>query len=433
MKDQALYDAMQRCGVVLPVPLQTYYGNDKLHHGIATYRNGLLDTGQVRHSFIHPSDYNRDEDVLSFQFLNSENLVQLMTRLGEGFQSLLPDAFQPRAYEFLLQRLTDKFSILTKECDERVRQELPGGRSKKDFRRQLKVQELDTFIGSFVSKLLGAGPVTLAHFEAFIYNLKSSTNDACFEGKEDDVSKFIELAPDHRKYWLDHLIEMIGFFINPGVSNPSRAFNELCRQNITKYSKLLVLLKKYLIPSPTQPGLEWLEASSEQLRDTLDSLFQPYTAAVSAPHTATALAPHTAAVSAPHTAAAPSTSFLPKTGLVDKGIPKSGVVKPPPINPDRAKSVPVKTPPSKVKNGPGGSARGGGTIRTRNPRSPKKTNNHTRKNKYKRNNKNKKHKSSPKYRKVVPSSRSGSQSNRKKSKSKLPHKNVTFKRRRARK
>ena len=62
-----------------------------------------------------------------------------------------------------------------------------------------------------------------------------------------------------------------------------------------------------------------------------------------------------------------------------------------------------------------------------------KTNNHTRKNKYKRNNKNKKHKSSPKYRKVVPSSRSGSQSNRKKSKSKLPHKNVTFKRRRARK
>jgi len=60
---------------------------------------------------------------------------------------------------------------------------------------------------------------------------------------------------------------------------------------------------------------------------------------------------------------------------------------------------------------------------------------HTRKNKYKRNNKNKnkKHKSSPKYKKRIPSSRSGSQSNRKKSKSKLPHKNVTFKRRRARK
>ena len=84
----------------------------------------------------------------------------------------------------------------------------------------------------------------------------------------------------------------------------------------------------------------------------------------------------------------------------------------------------------KKPGGPGGAARSGGTIRTRNPHSPKKTNNHTRKNKYKRNNKHTKHKSSPKYRKVNPSSRSGSQSNRKKSKSKLPHKNVTFKRRR---
>ena len=76
--------------------------------------------------------------------------------------------------------------------------------------------------------------------------------------------------------------------------------------------------------------------------------------------------------------------------------------------------------------------RGGGTICLRNPHSPKKTNNHTRRNKYKRNNKNKnkKHKSSPKYRKINPSSRSGSQSNKKKSKSKLPQKNVTFKRRR---
>ena len=87
------------------------------------------------------------------------------------------------------------------------------------------------------------------------------------------------------------------------------------------------------------------------------------------------------------------------------------------------------------KKKPGGAAaaarQGGGTIRIRNPHSPKKPNNHTRKNKYKRNNKNKnkKHKSSPKYRKVVPSSRSGSQSNRNKSKSKLPQKNVTFKRR----
>ena len=76
---------------------------------------------------------------------------------------------------------------------------------------------------------------------------------------------------------------------------------------------------------------------------------------------------------------------------------------------------------------------GGGNTRTNKTKSNNKiskTNNHTRRNKYKRNNKNKKHKSSPKYRKINPSSRSGSQSNKKKSKSKLPQKNVTFKRRR---
>ena len=69
---------------------------------------------------------------------------------------------------------------------------------------------------------------------------------------------------------------MIGFFKNLSMSqpNPTTALLELCRQNITKYSKLLFLLKKYLIPKPTQPGLEWLEASSEQLRDAIASLFQ---------------------------------------------------------------------------------------------------------------------------------------------------------------
>jgi hypothetical protein len=59
-----------------------------------------------------------------------------------------------------------------------------------------------------------------------------------------------------------------------------------------------------------------------------------------------------------------------------------------------------------------------------------KSNNHTRKKKNSRPNKHKKYTSSYKYRKINPSSRSGSQSNRKKSKSKLSHKNVTFKRRR---
>jgi hypothetical protein len=236
------------------------------------------------------------------------------------FQRLLPDAFQPRAYEFLLKRLTDKFSVLTKECDDELKSqfaeaikeiksrskppskgknkagsagaavatfvspagaaptiaqeiaeilELHGGKNTKDIRSQLKVRELDAFIDSFVSQLLGTGPDTI--------DLISSTGDVCFEGKEDDVSKFRELAPDQRRYWLDHLIEMIGFFKNLSMSqvNPTPALLELCRQNITKYSKLLFLLKKYLLPKPTQPGLEWLEASSEQLRDAIASLFQP--------------------------------------------------------------------------------------------------------------------------------------------------------------
>lgn len=315
MKDQALFLTLQPCGVVLPLPLQTYYGNDKLHHGIDTYRNGLLDTREVTHSFIHPSDYNRDEDVLSFQFLNSENLGQLVRCPGGAFQRLLPDGFQPRSYEFLLKRLTDKFSMLTKACDEELKSQFAeaikeiksrsnssskskskakgvvgsagadlaevlehhGGRNTKDLRSQVKVRELDAFIGSFVSELLGAGLVTPERFNQLISQLISSTNDICFEGKEDDITKFRELEPEQRRYWLDHLIEMIVFFKSLSMTqpNPNHDLRELCRQNITKYYKLLFLLKKYLLPKPTQPGLEWLEASSEQPRATLASMFQP--------------------------------------------------------------------------------------------------------------------------------------------------------------
>ena len=320
MKDQTLFLTLQPCGVVLPLPLKTYYGNDKLHHGIDTYRNGLLDTREVTHSFIHPSGYNRDEDVLSFQFLNSVNLQQLMACPGGAFQRLLPDGFQPRSYEFLLKRLTDKFSMLTKACDEELKSqfaeaikkiksrskpsskgknkagsagaagaaptiaqeiaevlELHGGKNTKDFRSQVKVRELDAFIDSFVTKLLAAEQNTHEQIIQLISRLIISTNDVCFEGKEDDVSKFRELAPEQRRYWVDHLREMIGFFKNLTMSQPipTPALLELCRQNITKYSKLLFLLKKYLIPKPTQPGLEWLEATSEQLRDALASLFQP--------------------------------------------------------------------------------------------------------------------------------------------------------------
>jgi hypothetical protein len=83
---------------------------------------------------------------------------------------------------------------------------------------------------------------------------------------------------------------------------------------------------------------------------------------------------------------------------------------------------------------------GGSNNKTKSNNNLSKKNNHTRRNKNKRkknsNTKSKtkfKPKSSSKYKKVIPSSRSGSQSNRKKSKPKKSQKNVTFKRRRARK
>jgi len=81
---------------------------------------------------------------------------------------------------------------------------------------------------------------------------------------------------------------------------------------------------------------------------------------------------------------------------------------------------------------------GGSNKKTKTNNKLSKPNNHTRRNKNKRkkNSKTKtktKAKSSPKYKKRIPSSRSGSQSNRKKSKPKKSQKNVTFKRRRARK
>jgi len=326
MKDQALFLTLQQCRIVLPPPLQTYYGNDKLFHGIDTYRNRLLDTGEVTHSFLHPYEYDTDEDVLSFEFLNSENLRTLIACPGGAFQRLLPDAFQPRAYDFLLKRLTDKFSMLTKHCDDEIKSliaemvkesktqsqskskskkgkaaagpasaavpasvthtiareiaevlQAHGGKNTKDIRSQVKMGELDIFIDQFVSELLGAGPVTAEQFSQFMSRIISSPDDACFEGKEDDVSKFRELAPAQRRYWFDHLIEMIGFFKNLSLSqpNPTPDFIELCRQNIKKYFKILFLLKKYLIPKPIQPGLKWLEMSSEQLRDILASLFQP--------------------------------------------------------------------------------------------------------------------------------------------------------------
>ncbi len=84
------------------------------------------------------------------------------------------------------------------------------------------MQELDAFIDSFVTELLAAGQITPEQFIQLISRLIISTNDVCFEGKEDDVSKFRELAPEQRRYWVDHLIEMIGFLKSKYVSVLSR-------------------------------------------------------------------------------------------------------------------------------------------------------------------------------------------------------------------
>jgi len=123
--------------------------------------------------------------------------------------------------------------------------------------------------------LLGAGQVTPEQFNQLISQLISSTNDMCFEGKEGDISKFKELAPEQCRYWFDHLIEMIGFFKSLSMTYPNTDLQESCRQNITKYSKLLFLLKKYLLLKNEQRGLEWLQLSSEELRVALASIFQP--------------------------------------------------------------------------------------------------------------------------------------------------------------
>jgi hypothetical protein len=483
MKDQTLFESIQRCGLVLPEPLQSYYGNDSLHHGIDTYINRLLDTGEVRHSFIYPFKYDTDEDILLFEFLNSQNLGQLKRCLGDDFQRLLPDGFQPRSYEFLLKRLTDKFSILTKECDEELRiqvaeaikevkskskltskskkskspagsagagaavaasgpasglptiaQEIAevlqvhGGKNNKDIRSQVKIRELDGFIDSFVSHLLGAGQVTPEQFNQLISQLISSNVDACFEGKEGDISKFKELAPEQCRYWFDHLIEMIGFFKSLSMTEPNpipnSSLQESCRQNITKYSKLLFLLKKYLLLKNEQRGLEWLQLSSEELRVALDSIFQPL--------------PQPPTARNRHKGRAAILRARPASPSRDRPASPSRAR---PASPSRAR--PASPSPSKGRAAsPSPSrSRGRGRSRSKSPQgggSSKVSSTKTRNNRYSKNARTRKNKQKHKrkhhrkYRKIT----SGSKSNNKtkvntKSKSRTTKsKNVTFKRRR---
>ena len=61
------------------------------------------------------------------------------------------DALQPRAYELLIDRLTEKFSNLTEECDKQYKSsklipEVHGGRNTKAFRKMVKDYETNEFI-----------------------------------------------------------------------------------------------------------------------------------------------------------------------------------------------------------------------------------------------------------------------------------------------
>ena len=214
------------------------------------------------------------------------------------------------------------------------------------------------------------------------------------------------------------------FSVSTAVIAP---IDDIIVRNLFNYIRLLIVLYKHLsITQESLAGIQYVNRTQpinplliEHVKQEVNKVF---TVACIEEKTIKASAPPKASVA--KASAASKASAVPKASAAASAAPKASVV------PKASAASKAYAASAASAVGKKNAAPRGGTIRTRNPRSPKKTNNHTRKNKYKRNNKNKKQKSSPKYRKVNPSSRSGSQSNRKKSKSKLPHKNVTFKRRR---
>ena len=207
-----------------------------------------------------------------------------------------------------------------------------------------------------------------------------------------DISKFTMLSPYMKNMWLGHLKNKILLGEN--------------EQTIFDNMKLFVLLYKYIVsdnasidPTNRRQDINYLTA----IRALIDEHFKVCGTRRNREEAEEEVEVHAARVAG-----------LPAAMQVANAIAN------PPAN------RPAKKP-----------RQGGGTIRFRNLSSPKKTNNHTRRNKNKRkkNSKSKtktkfKTKSSPKHRKAIPSSRSGSKSNRKKSKPKKSQKNVTFKRRR---
>jgi hypothetical protein len=396
----------------------------------------LGEDGGVAAALQRPENY---DDVL-FLAYDPYTIEKAFTLYKNAEQNFRPD---PENYVFklgntiaikkdskvlrkdILSRLTDAFS------------KLPRG--------QAYLNQSYNFMNAALTGVLGTlgGDMSIANILRRISQIPGMLTDNPYKPTPHDVSKFIdfrETPQSYRNEWINYLVTEIFNSENDG-------------ENLFNHMKLLVLLYKYLTLLPAylethevinQPGRETTQAAigiAQQLIQRNYSCVQisvAQAAAIEGLTPAGLLQNIQAAQDTTQQRNIADNTDIATVAAADAALPVRGrrraaaqplpaPVAQPPVRSTRRTATPPP-PPENTKKG----RQGGGTIRTRNHSSPKKTNNHTRKNKYKRNNKNKykKQKSSPKYRKINPSSRSGSHSNRKKSKSKLPEKNVTFKRRR---
>jgi hypothetical protein len=439
-KDQILITALAHCPIdlgTLPV-IGTYYGQGKVHYGVDTYVNPLLGI-QVEYSFIYPSEPNPAESVLSFQFLDFLNLQKLIS--CRAFNELfLRDALQPRAYELLLKRLMDKFSILTKAADDAYKKSIPaelialhGGRNLKDVRHKLKMLEVDSIFTNpeytGLSDLLLQKPIprvpnpgeSIKLVTSNYFRTISGLDKSAFEASKEDISKFNVLkpgqgqglTPEQLQAWSNHFLEMLIFFKYLSMVYPDQT--EFCRQNIVKYSKLLFFLKANL-PAPQIPESLALDIA-RVLPPPPPQLLPAPASALPPPPPVSALPPPP-----PVSALPPPTSRAQITGRGRSPSPSRprspsrGRAQ----NPDRnrSRSPSPSNPPSNIDQG-GGSPKASAT-KTRYNNNAHSRRTKTRKNKHKR---NRKQPHNRKYKKTT-----NTKSNRRtKPKSK---KNVTFKRRR---
>ena len=286
IKDKVLLAKLVTCGILtettshLSEPLLTYYEPGSIQHGIKTYKNPLFDSGEITYSFTSTPLGNT---ILSFQFLNATNLTRLMkcndataTSKNAFIDLLQLDALQPRAYELLIDRLTEKFSNLTEECDKQYKSaklipEAHGGRNTKAFRKMVKDYETTEFIEQLVNRFLQDTSYDSNHF---LYELYHNPSNECFKGDAKDEIKFTMLDDNYKQAWFNHLVEMILFFQQLYRQNPKTPeLVEFCKNNIKKYSKLLFLLKKYLPPQNIpQPSAAAIEPSAAALEPSAAAL-----------------------------------------------------------------------------------------------------------------------------------------------------------------